>query len=75
MIWNNKSFGGGGGGADLHQKLAMTLNHTDWTALNSSCPKYSSWMLQIPFLHELLKDPIIIIITHVKNRSSGDLKP
>jgi hypothetical protein len=35
-----------------------------------------SWMLEIRFLHELLKDPIIvIIITGVKNQSSGDLKP
>ncbi len=67
-----QKLGGGAGGRDLHQKLAMSLNHIDWTASNPNIP---SWMLEIPFLHELLEDAIIIITTGVKNQSSGDLKP
>jgi hypothetical protein len=75
MIWNNKKLEEGGRNESPFKSLlpCPLITQTE-LPLNSSCPKYSlldgCW--KFPFLHELLKDPIIIIIiTGVKNQSSG----
>jgi hypothetical protein len=71
-----QKLGEGRGGNESPSKAChVPKSHRLNCLKTAAAPNIPSWMLEIPFLHELLKDPIIIIIiTGVKNQSSGDLK-